>query len=96
MLKLSHFKLDPLLALNPFLVPGEAWKASRSQLAPIFVAGRIRTAIPYVNNVAKTLMEYIESGPESATMEFDVKDVSEVFITILTFNHLIFPLLVGC
>lgn len=24
-------------------------------------------------------MEYIEGGPESATMEFDVKDVSEFF-----------------
>lgn len=26
-------------------------------------------------------MEYIEGGPESATMEFDVKDVSEVSLT---------------
>lgn len=69
-------QLDPLLSVNPFLVPGEEWKASRVHLAPLFVAGRVRTAIPYINDVAKTLMEYIEAGPESATMEFDVKDVS--------------------
>jgi hypothetical protein len=61
--------------VNPFLVPGEEWKKTRSQLSPLFVAGRVRTAIPYINNVSKTLMEYIEGGPESATMEFDVKDV---------------------
>jgi cytochrome P450 len=65
-----------LLALNPFLVPGEEWKSIRSQLSPLFVAGRIRTAVPYISGVAKTMMEYIESGPESATMEFDVKDVN--------------------
>lgn len=36
----------------------------------------IQTAIPYVNNVAKTLLEYIEGGPESDLKEFEVKDVS--------------------
>jgi cytochrome P450 len=61
--------------VNPFLVPGEDWKNVRNKLSPLFVAGRIRTAIPYINNVCKTLMEYVESGPESVTMEFDVKDV---------------------
>lgn len=69
-------QLDPLIAVNPFLVPGDEWKSKRSHLTPLFVPGRIRTAIPYINNITKTLMEYIEGGPESATMEFDVKDVS--------------------
>lgn len=46
-------------------------------LSPLFIAGRIRTAIPLINNVTKTLLEYIEGGPESATMEFDVKNVRE-------------------
>lgn len=79
-ISISHkpffYKLDPLLAANAFLVPGEAWKTARTQLSPLFVAGRIRTAVPYINNVSKTLMEYVEGGPESSTMEFDVKDVS--------------------
>jgi hypothetical protein len=70
-----HSQFDPLIAVNPFLVPGDDWKNIRSKLSPLFVAGRIRTAIPYINNVCKTLMEYVESGPESASMEFDVKDV---------------------
>lgn len=46
-------------------------------LTPLFVPGRIRTAIPIMNNVTKSLAEYIEGGPESSTMEFDVKEVCE-------------------
>lgn len=68
-------QLDPLISVNPFLVPGEEWKTTRAQLTPLFVPGRIRIAIPYINNIAKTMLEYVEGGPESATMEFDVKDV---------------------
>lgn len=67
-----------IVAANPFLVPGDDWKVTRTQLSPLFVPGRIRTAIPYINDVTKTLMEYIQGGPESATLEFDVKDVSSI------------------
>ena len=69
--------MDPLIAANPFLVPGADWKPVRTMLSPIFLAARIRTAIPFVNNVSKTLMEYIQGGPESSTLEFDVKDVGD-------------------
>lgn len=71
-------------------MPGDDWKITRNQLSPLFVAGRIRTAIPYINNVAKTMMEYVEGGPESATMEFDVKDVSRSTITECWSHPLLF------
>lgn len=36
-------------------------------------------AIPYINDVSKRLLEYIEGGPESATKEFDIKDLCAKF-----------------
>lgn len=61
--------------MNPFIAAGDEWKEKRQQLSPLFIASRLRTAIPYINNITKTLLEYIEGGPESVTKEFDVKDV---------------------
>lgn len=71
---------DPLMAVNPFLVPGEEWKNARSQLAPLFTASRNKIAIPFINQVAKNLLEYIEMGPESQTSEYEVKDVQNMQI----------------
>lgn len=73
---------DPLLSVNPFLVPGEEWKKARSHLTPLFTATRNKTAIPFINQVAKNLLEYIEMGPESKTSEFEVKDVQNMQIQI--------------
>lgn len=75
-----------MIAMNPFTVPGEDWKKTRSQLSPLFVGARVRTAIPYINNVTKSLMEYVASGPESATMEFDVKDVNKIEFMLVWCN----------
>ncbi|XP_070508374.1 cytochrome P450 6k1-like [Chironomus tepperi] len=73
--------LDPLIAVNPFCVPGDDWKTQRSQLSPLFTQNRTKVAIPFINGVAKKMMEYIECGPESATMEFDVKELCAKFTT---------------
>jgi cytochrome P450 family 6 len=73
--------LDPLIAVNPFCVPGEDWKEKRIQLSPLFAQNRNRIAIPYINDVTKKLLGYIEGGPESAKMEFDVKDLCAKFTT---------------
>lgn len=66
---------DPLLSVNPFLVPGEEWKDARTKLSPLFTASRNKIAVPFINQVAKNLLEYIEMGPESETSEYEVKDV---------------------
>lgn len=71
-------QIDPLISVNPFLIPGEDWKKTRNQLSPLFLPRRILTAIPLINNVCKTMIEYIECGPESSNSEFDVKDVRKV------------------
>ncbi|CAO1429334.1 unnamed protein product [Diamesa serratosioi] len=72
---------DPLLAVNPFLVPGDEWKQARTHLSPLFTASRNKVAIPFINAVAKSLLEYIEMGPESQTSEFEVKDLCAKFTT---------------
>lgn len=73
---------DPLLAVNPFLVPGEEWKKARTHLSPLFTSSRNKLAIPFINQVAKKLLEYIEMGPESITSEYEVKDVQNMQIQI--------------
>lgn len=62
-------------------MPGDDWKAKRGQLAPLFAPNRNRVAVPYINDVTKRLLGYIEGGPESATMEFDVKDLCAKYTT---------------
>ena len=69
-------KLDPLLAYNPFIVPGDDWKTARSMLTPLFTANRLRSAFPLINEITKKLMEYIEGGPESNSKDgFEMKEV---------------------
>lgn len=67
--------------MNPFCVPGDEWKSKRLQLSPLFAPNRNKIAIPYINDVTKRLLGYIEGGPESATMEFDVKDLCAKYTT---------------
>lgn len=74
-------ELDPLIAVNPFCVPGDEWKTKRNQLSPLFAQNRTRVAIPYINDVTKRLMEYIQGGPESSTLEFDVKELCAKYTT---------------
>lgn len=74
-------EIDPLVSVNPFLIPGDEWKKTRGQLSPLFLPRRILIAIPLINNVCKTMIEYIECGPESSNSEFDVKDLAAKFTT---------------
>ncbi|KAG5667101.1 hypothetical protein PVAND_015100 [Polypedilum vanderplanki] len=73
--------LDPLIAVNPFCIPGEEWKRKRQQLSPLFAQNRNKTAIPFINDVSKRMIEYMEGGPESSKMEFDVKELCAKFTT---------------
>lgn len=38
-------KLDPLLAVNPFLNVGEKWKRGRNALVPVFSAAKVRKIV---------------------------------------------------
>lgn len=38
-------KLDPLLAVNPFLNVGEKWKRGRNSLVPVFSAAKVRIIV---------------------------------------------------
>lgn len=58
------------------MIAGDEWKPVRNQLAPLFTASRTRMAIPYMNDIKKTMLEYLEGGPEN----LDEVDAKEVFL----------------
>lgn len=63
-----------MLAANPFMIPGEEWKPARNQLGSLFTASRTRMAIPFMNDIAKKMTEYLEGGAENLD-ELDAKEV---------------------
>lgn len=70
--------LDPLLATSPFFATGEVWKKNRSQVTPIFTVSKMRQVFPLTKQIARNMIEYISSGPESNDQDgFEAKEVSE-------------------
>lgn len=53
-------KSDPLLAHNPFVLTGDAWKEKRYEIAPAFSSTRINVMYPLIEAVCKKMIQYLE------------------------------------
>ncbi|XP_055684667.1 cytochrome P450 6j1-like [Lutzomyia longipalpis] len=73
-------KLDPIAVMNPFFATGEKWKGLRSLVTPIFTQSKIRACFPIISGVCKTLVEYLENGPEAGNVNgIEAKTLGEMF-----------------
>lgn len=79
-------KIDPLLAANPFMISGDAWKPVRNQLAPLFTAARTKSAIPIMNDIGKKMLEYLDGGAENLD-SLEVKELSSKYLTDVIACH---------
>lgn len=68
-------KLDPLLAQNPFIAGGDAWKSSRARVSPIFSHGKVKMVFPCIKSVCGEFVKYIEDKIENDKNEFEAKDI---------------------
>ncbi|XP_046385904.1 probable cytochrome P450 6a14 [Ischnura elegans] len=79
-----HPKLDPLMARNIFVVPGENWKKIRSGVTPAFTAQKIKTIFPLITENCDRLKVYfremIEKSGEKG-WEIEMKDMAARFMT---------------
>lgn len=67
-------KVDPLIAMNPFVQAGEKWKERRAALIPLFSASKIRTVFPIIKNVAENLLQHVTDS-RGASPDFEAKEV---------------------
>lgn len=69
-----HAGKEDLLSFNPFGLVGDQWKRSRSIIAQLFTANKIKVVFPLMQIVCDRLTSFIgKSGP---TCDIDAKDVS--------------------
>ncbi|EDS31724.1 cytochrome P450 6B7 [Culex quinquefasciatus] len=67
-------KVDPLIAMNPFVQAGEKWKERRAALIPLFSASKIRTVFPIIKNVAENLLQHVTDS-RGASPDFEAKEM---------------------
>ncbi|XP_023707098.2 cytochrome P450 9e2 [Cryptotermes secundus] len=70
---------DPMFGRNPFVLRGERWKITRSQLNPAFTAAKLKPLFPLVLEVCQELTDYIEKNAH--TGEFETKELCARFTT---------------
>lgn len=64
---------DELFAKNPFILKGNAWKAARACLSPLFTLNKCKQLFPLMQPVVERLREYlILNGPDHI---YDAKTV---------------------
>lgn len=70
---------DPMFGRNPFVLRGERWKITRSQLMPAFTVAKLKPLFPLVEEVCEELKEHINKNRH--TGEFEAKDLCARFTT---------------
>ncbi|XP_058055233.1 cytochrome P450 6a2-like [Anopheles bellator] len=69
---------DPLLAHDPFLVAGKAWKRSRSLLTPSFTGAKMKQLFPVMESVGDAFVAFVR---RHLTQELEAKEISARFTT---------------
>jgi len=72
--------VDPLFGRNPFLLTGERWKTTRSQLTPALSQGKIKPYFPLIAEVCEELKSCIENSCKTTT-EFEAKELCARYTT---------------
>jgi len=70
---------DPMFGRNPFVLRGERWKITRSQLMPAFTVAKLKPLFPLVEEICQELKELINKN--SKIGEFEAKDLCARFTT---------------
>ncbi|KAH8233938.1 hypothetical protein KR032_004163 [Drosophila birchii] len=82
MSKFTSKKVDKILANNPFILTGEAWKERRAEVTPGLSANRVKAVYPVSQRVCKKLVDYIKRQQRMASSEgLNAKDVCLCFTT---------------
>ncbi|XP_069687372.1 cytochrome P450 9e2-like [Periplaneta americana] len=71
---------DPMFGRNPFVLKGERWKITRSQVTPALSQGKIKPYFPLIAELCEELKQCIEKSGPSGT-EFEVKELCARFTT---------------
>ncbi|KAF5301548.1 hypothetical protein FQR65_LT08853 [Abscondita terminalis] len=58
--------VDPILALNPFLIYGSKWKSVRSVLTSQFTSAKMKQMVPNINVVNNKMIEHITQEMEKS------------------------------
>nr|QZM07451.1 cytochrome P450 monooxygenase CYP347AD2 [Lasioderma serricorne] len=79
----SNDKTDPLLSRNPFVLKGDKWKETRTQLVPAFTSTKVKAVLPNVKIVAKRMVNYIRNNIDKT---FELKELTTRFTTDNVFS----------
>jgi len=77
-IRYNHPEKDPLSA-HLFAIDGDVWKNMRASLTPTFTSGKMKMMFNTVLNISNTLVESVQAGSGSGTIE--VKDYLARFTT---------------
>lgn len=77
--------LDPMFGRNPFVLRGDRWKLTRSQLTPAFSQSKIKPYFPLIADLCQELKQCIENSGPSGT-EFEAKELCARFTTDVVAN----------
>lgn len=83
---------DPIIAGNPFFQHSQAWKNTRRELAPGLTQNRVKSYYPIIRRVCQQLHRTLNEKCSGST-SVDMDDVSEIQITVSTYNDQIHPYL---
>ncbi|CAD7092566.1 unnamed protein product [Hermetia illucens] len=58
--RMIHKDLDPVIALNPFILTGSEWKDKRAEITPALTPNRIKASYPIMQKVCTRMTEYLD------------------------------------
>ncbi|XP_054091078.1 uncharacterized protein LOC105219723 [Zeugodacus cucurbitae] len=85
---LYHNKRDDAFSENLFSLEGDAWRALRRKLTPLFTTGKTHSLIPIVSKVGDQLTQTF-AKLQSADDELDVHDLLERYTTDVIANGIL-------
>ncbi|XP_018791803.1 PREDICTED: probable cytochrome P450 6a20 [Bactrocera latifrons] len=85
---LYHNKRDDIFSENLWNLEGDAWRALRRKLSPIFTTGKTQSIIPLITKVAEQLKQALAKQQSSDT-ELEVRDLLERYTTDVIANSVL-------